>query len=97
MIKIHESLDSDIDRFLAEEDPLSYQTDLNQSYNFVDNLPPCLKHSEGFPGIKLSNKSTAHVRDVSVHNQEATIVQPQCDSCLFWIDKYYVDIPILQS
>jgi hypothetical protein len=39
MIEIHESSDSEIDRFLAEEDPLSFQTDLDQPYNFVDNLP----------------------------------------------------------
>jgi hypothetical protein len=37
MIEIHESLDSEIDRFLAEEDPLSSQPLLDQPYNFVDN------------------------------------------------------------
>jgi hypothetical protein len=100
MIEIHESSDSEIDRFLAEEDPLSFQTDPDQSYNFVDNLPPCLKHCEGFPGIKLGNKSTVHVGDVPVHNHgnsQVTVAQPQCEACLFWIDKYYTDIPILQS
>jgi hypothetical protein len=48
MIEIHESSDSEIDRFLAEEDPLSSQPPLDQPYNFVDNLPPCLKHMKGF-------------------------------------------------
>ena len=100
MIEIHESSDSEIDGFLVEEDPISFQTDLDQSYNFVDNLPPCLKHSEGFPGIKLSDKSTVHVGEVSVHNcgcSQGTVAQSQCETCLFWIDKYYTDIPILQS
>jgi hypothetical protein len=100
MIEIHESSNSDIDRFLVEEDPLSFQTDLDQSYNFVDNLSPCLKHSEGFPGIKLGNKSTFHVGDILVHNHrnsQVTVAQPQCEACLFWIDKYYTDIPILRS
>jgi hypothetical protein len=78
MIEIHESSDSEIDRFIAEEDSLSFQIDLDQSYNFVDNLSPCLKHSEVFQGIKLGNKSTVHVGDVPVHNHgnsEVTIAQ----------------------
>jgi hypothetical protein len=99
MIEIHESLDSEIDRFIVEEDPLSFQTDLDQSYNFVDNLPPCLKHNEGFPGIKLGNKSKVHVGYVPIHNRgysQGTVAQSQCEACLFWIDKYYTNIPILQ-
>jgi hypothetical protein len=100
MIKIHESSDSEIDRFLAEEDPLSFQTDLDQPYNFIDNLSPFMKHSEGFPSIKLGNKYTVHVGDITVHNHgnsRVTVAQPQCEACLFWIDKCYTDIPILQS
>jgi hypothetical protein len=82
MIEIHESSDSEIDRFLAEEDPLSFQPHLDQPYNFVDNLPPCLKHSEGFPGIKLGNKSTVHVGDAPVHNRgysQGTVAQSKCE------------------
>jgi hypothetical protein len=45
-IEIHESLDSEIERFLAEEDPPSFEEDPDQTYNFVDNFPPCLKHSQ---------------------------------------------------
>jgi len=79
MIEIHESSDSEIDRFLAEEDPLSFRIDLDQPYKFIDNLPPCLKHSEGFPGIKLGNKSTVHVGDILVHNHgnsQVNVAQP---------------------
>ena len=66
----------------------------------MDNLSPCLKHSEGFPGIKFGNKSTGHIGDILVHNRgysQSTITQSRCETCLFWIDKYYTDIPILQS
>jgi hypothetical protein len=100
MIEIHESLDFKIDRFLTEEDPLSSQPLLDQPYNFVDNLPPCLKHIEGFPGIKLGNKSTVHVGNTLVHNcdySQGTVAQSKCEVCLSWIDRYYTDIPILQS
>ena len=66
----------------------------------MDNLFPCLKHSEGFPGIKLGNKSTVHVGDIPVHNHgnsQVNVAQPQCEAFLFWIEKYYIDVPILQS
>ena len=35
-----------------------------------------------------------------VHNQvcsHATAAQSKCEVCLLWIDRYYTDIPILQS
>ena len=35
-----------------------------------------------------------------VHNQvcsHATVAQSKCEICLSWIDRYYTDIPILQS
>jgi hypothetical protein len=66
----------------------------------VDNLSPCLKDSEGFPSIKFGNKSTVHIGDVPVHNHgysQSTVAQSQCETCMLWIDKYYTDIPILQS
>ena len=61
---------------------------------------PCLKHSEVFPGIKFGDKSTGHIGYVLVQNHgysQSTITQSQCETCMFWIDKYYTDIPILQS
>jgi hypothetical protein len=48
MIEIHESSNSKIDRFLTEDDPLSFQPHLHGPYNFLDNLPPCLKHNVDF-------------------------------------------------
>jgi hypothetical protein len=89
-----------ISRRLISRKPLSSQPLLNQPYNFVDNLPPCLKHIEGFPGIKLGNKSTVHVGNIPVHNcdySQETVAQSKCGVCLSWIARYYTDIPILQS
>jgi hypothetical protein len=100
MIEIHESSDSEIDRFLAEEDPPSFQAEPDQAYNFVDNFPPCLKHSQGFPGIKFDNKPKGNSEDSPTHNRgysQTVVTGSQCETCLFWIDKYYTDIPILQS
>jgi hypothetical protein len=99
MIEVHESSDSEIERFLAEEDPPCLKPDLSQAYNFVDNFPPCLKHSQGFPGIKLDKKPTGNSGDVLTHGRghpQTTITDPRCEVCLFWIDKYYTDIPTLQ-
>jgi hypothetical protein len=100
MINIHESSDSEIDRFLSQEDNLLSQPLLDQPYKSVDSLPPCLKHIEGFPGIKLGNKYIVHVGNTLVHNcdySQGTIAQLKCEVCLSWIDRYYIDIPILQS
>jgi hypothetical protein len=100
MIEVHESSDSEIERFLAEEDPPCLKPDLGQAYNFVDNFPPCLKHSQGFPGIKLNKKPTGNSGDVLTHGHghyQTSITDSRCEVCLFWIDKYYTDIPTLPS
>jgi len=100
MIKIHESSDSEIDRFLAEENPPSFQANPDQAYNFMDTFPPCLKHSQGFLGIKFDNKPKGNSEDSLAHNRgysQMVVIGRQCETCMFWIDKYYTDIPILQS
>ena len=66
----------------------------------MDNLPPCLKYNANFPGVKLGNESTVCVEDAPIHNHvcsHATVTQSKCEVCLSWIDRYYTDIPILQS
>jgi hypothetical protein len=57
VIEVHESSDSEIEKFLAKEDPSYLKPDLSQTYDFVDNLPPCLKHSKVFQG---SNSVKTH-------------------------------------
>jgi hypothetical protein len=100
MIEIHESSDLEIERFLAEEDPPSLKPGLDHAYNFIDNLPPCLKHSQGFPSIKFDKKPIGNSGDVPAHNRgysQTVVTDSQCEFFLFWIDKYYTDMPILQS
>jgi hypothetical protein len=63
-------------------------------------LPPFLKHSQVFPGIKFDKKPTGNSGDVLAHDRgysQTAITDSWCEFCLFWIDKYYTDIPILQS
>jgi hypothetical protein len=66
----------------------------------MDNLPPCLKHNQGFPGIKFDKKYKGNSEDSLAHNRgysQMAVIGLQCKTCLFWIDNYYMDIPILQS
>jgi hypothetical protein len=67
-IKIHEDSDSEIEIFLAEEDLNCSKPDLNQPFDYVNNLPPCLKYSKRFIGIKLGQRPTVDSSDVLPHN-----------------------------
>jgi hypothetical protein len=67
-IDVHERSNSEIKMFLAREDPNYHKLDLNQTYNFVDNLPPCLKHNEYFPRIKLCQKPIVDSGSVLTHS-----------------------------
>jgi hypothetical protein len=98
-IEVHESSDSEIEKFLAKEDPSYLKPDLNKTYDFVDNLPPCLRNSEGFPGIKLGKEPIDNSDSIPTHDHgypQTTVLDPWCEVCLFWIDKYYTDVPSLQ-
>jgi hypothetical protein len=53
-IEVHESSDSKIEKFLEEEYRTYHKSIPNQTNDFLDNLSPCPKHNEKFPGIKLS-------------------------------------------
>jgi hypothetical protein len=60
-IKIDEYSNPEIEEFLVLEDPYLQgyrQKDITSAkpYDFVTNLPPCLKGKEGFPGIRLDQK-----------------------------------------
>ena len=99
-IEIHEDSDSEIERFLAEEDPSCPEPDPDQPFEYVNNLPACLKDNKGFTGIKIGQRLTTSIVDVLAPNY--TIPQQfsptvHCEVCLHWIGKYYTDIPILQA
>jgi hypothetical protein len=100
LIEVNEVSDPEIEIFLTEEDPYCHKSDPNQPYNFVNNLPPCLKDKGEFTGIRLGQ---GHITgsidttrlDYTLHQQ---IVSPvQCEVFLHWIERYYVDMPILQA
>jgi hypothetical protein len=50
-IVLSEDSDSDIEHFLASEYPYSQGLCAEPSYDFVSNLPPCLKDDPNYPGI----------------------------------------------
>jgi hypothetical protein len=69
-------------------------------YNYVNNLPPCIKNSKGFTGINLSQGPTtgnvdALTSNYMLHGQVTPSVH--CEVFLHWIEQYYKDIPILQA
>jgi hypothetical protein len=62
-IEVSEDSDLEIEKFLAEEDPVSFELYPDQPYDYVSNLPPCLKDNPEFSGIQLCDKPTFHVDD----------------------------------
>ena len=52
-----------------------------------------------FQGLNSVKKPTDNSGNIPTHGRghpQTTIIDPQCEVCLFWIDKYYTDIPTLQ-
>ena len=97
---VSEDSDSEIERFLTEEYPYSYGLCSGKPYDYVTNLPPCLKDNPDFPGIKLNSEpigrmeTSPPVNTVTANTQS---IQPQCNECQSWLDRYYRDVPLLQS
>jgi hypothetical protein len=60
---------------------------------FVSNLPPCLRNNPSYPGIKLPNETLGNLTKPSLDFQE----QSSCDQCDVWLERYYTDVPLLQS
>ena len=100
MIEVSEDSDSEIEKFLAKEDLVSFGLYLDRPYDYVNNLPPCLKDNPEFPGIHLCDNPTIRMQYSSTHNvfsANENSLQSQCDECRSWIDRYYIDVPLLQS
>jgi hypothetical protein len=104
-IEVDEVSDSEIEDFLALEDPdcQGYRKKVivpTEPYDFVTNFPLCLKGEEGFSGIrhnqgKIAGKVDTSMFDCTLHRP--AIPSVQCDVCFHWIEQYYTDIPILQA
>jgi hypothetical protein len=88
-IVVSEDSDSSIERFLAEEG----FCDDKPPYDFVDNLPPCLRDNPDFPGIKPPYETLGE----SSNPPSAQKVASPCDQCGLWLERYYLDVPKLQS
>jgi hypothetical protein len=97
--------DHEIEDFLIWEDPENQCSRREvithfEPYDFVTNLPPCLKGKEGFSGIghdleQTVGKIEAPLVDCVPHRSVVTPVH--CDSCLDWVERYYTDVPLLQA
>jgi hypothetical protein len=94
-IILSEDSDSDIERFLASEYPYSQGLCPEPPYDFVSNLPPCLKNNPNYPGIKLPNETLSNMIKPSPALSKPT--QLSCDQCDLWLERYYIDVPLLQS
>jgi hypothetical protein len=85
---------------LAEEYPYSYGLCPDRPYDYVTNLPPCLKENPDFHGIKLRDEPTCQMDDslaVNTISANTQSLQSHCNECRSWIDLYYKDVPLLQS
>ena len=52
------------------------------------------------PFINLNQKPTDNSGSIQTHDHgypQTTVSDPQCEVCLFWIEKYYTDVPSLQA
>jgi hypothetical protein len=94
-IVLSEDSDSDIEHFLAEEYPYSHGLCSEQPYDYVSNFPPCLKKNPNYPGIKLHNETPGDLNKPS-----PVISKTEQTSCIqfnVWLERYYIDVPVLQS
>jgi hypothetical protein len=87
-IVVSEDSDSSIERFLAEEGFYD-----KPPHDFVKNLPPCLRDNPDFPGIEPPLETLGE----SSKPPSAQPVAASCDQCGLWIERYYSDVPTLQS
>jgi hypothetical protein len=88
-ITIGDDSDSSIERFLSQE---GFGDD-EPPYDFVDNLPPCLRDNPDYPGIK----SPFETHGESSNPSPAQKIVAPCDQCGLWLERYYLDVPKLQS
>jgi hypothetical protein len=92
---LSEDSESEIECFLAKEYPYSHGLYSMEPYDYVSNLPPCLKNDPNYPGIKLHNETPGNLKEPSPVMPKPD--QPPCTQCNAWLESYYTNIPLLQS
>ena len=63
------------------------------AYDFVKNLPPYLRDDPKFPGTELPHGTLGE----SSKPPSAQPAVPPCDQCGLWLERYYLDVLMLQS
>jgi hypothetical protein len=94
-IVLSKDSDSDIERFLAKEYPYSHVLCSEPPYDYVSNLLPCLKNNPNYPGIKLHNETLSDLNKPSPAISKPE--QASCIQCNVWLERYYANVPLLQS
>lgn len=61
----------------------------------MKNLPPCLQSDPGYPGIKMPCETPGDSSKPPTSLVEPAT--PPCDQCGSWLERYYLDVPMLQS
>jgi hypothetical protein len=92
-IAVSEDSDSEVERFLAEEYPYSEGLCDKTPCDFVKNSPPYLRDDPEFPGIEPPRETLGE----SSEPPPVQAVTPPCDQCGLWLERYYLDVPTLQS
>jgi hypothetical protein len=66
-----------------------------EPYDYVSNLPLCLKNDPNFPGIKAGSGTPGNLKEPSPVVTQPD--QPPCTQCNSCLEHYYTDVPLLQS
>jgi hypothetical protein len=83
-IVLSEDSDFEIERFLTEEYAYSHGLCFSKPYDYISNLPPCLKDDPNFPGIKFDNGTPGNLKDSPPVMTQPD--QPQCNECNSWLE-----------
>jgi hypothetical protein len=94
-IVLSEDSDFEIECFLTKECPYSHGLFSMENYDYVSNLPPCLKNDPNYPRIKLHSQTPGNLKEPSPVMPK--LDQSLCTQCNSWLECYYTDVPLLQS
>jgi hypothetical protein len=94
-VMISEDSDSEIERYLASEYPYSEGLCDKRAYDFVKKLLPCLLNDPNYPGIKMPCETPGDSSKPPLVLSQ--LAAPPCDQCGTWLERYYIDVPMLQS